>query len=74
MNLTELNIGVKAKIIGCCDDNISVKAYEMGLTPGEIIMVDKFSPLGDPIQIHINNNTLMIRKNEAKYIIIKLLH
>ena len=46
----------------------------MGLVPGEIVMVEKYSPLGDPIQIHINNSDLIIRKNEAKHLIIKVLY
>jgi ferrous iron transport protein A len=74
MNLTELKIGVEAEIIGCDDDNLSNTLYEMGLVPGEIVMVEKYSPLGDPIQIHINNNDIIIRKNEAKHLIIKVLY
>lgn len=74
MNLTELKIGVEAEIIGCDDDNLSNTLYKMGLVPGEIVMVEKYSPLGDPIQIHINNNDIIIRKNEAKHLIIKVLY
>ena len=74
MNLNELKIGVEAEIIGCDDDNLRSILYEMGLLPGEIVMVEKYSPLGDPIQIHINNNDLIIRKNEAKHLIIKVLY
>ena len=74
MNLTELKIGVEAEIIGCDDDNLSNTLYEMGLVPGEIVMVEKYSPLGDPIQIHINNNNIIIRKNEAKHLIVKVLY
>ena len=74
MNLTELKIGVEAEIIGCDDDNLSNTLYEMGLVPGEIVMVEKYSPLGDPIQIHINNNDIIIRKNEAKHLIVKVLY
>jgi ferrous iron transport protein A len=74
MNLTELKIGVEVEIIGCDDDNLSNTLYEMGLVPGEIVMVEKYSPLGDPIQIHINNNNIIIRKNEAKHLIVKVLY
>ena len=74
MNLNELKIGVEAEIIGCDDDYISNILYRMGLIPGEIVMVEKYSPLGDPIQIHINNNDIIIRKNEAKHLIIKVLY
>ena len=74
MNLNELKIGVEAEIIGCDNDNLRSILYQMGLVPGEIVMVEKYSPLGDPIQIHINNSDLIIRKNEAKHLIIKVLY
>ena len=74
MNLNELKIGVEAEIIGCDNDNLSSILYQMGLVPGEIVMVEKYSSLGDPIQIHINNSDLIIRKNEAKHLIIKVLY
>ena len=74
MNLDELKIGVEAEIIGCDNDNLRSILYQMGLVPGEIVMVEKYSPLGDPIQIHINNSDLIIRKNEAKHLIIKVLY
>ena len=74
MNLNELKIGVEAEIIGCDNDNLRSILYQMGLVPGEIVMVEKYSPFGDPIQIHINNSDLIIRKNEAKHLIIKVLY
>ena len=74
MNLNELKIGVEAEIIGCDNDKLRSILYQMGLVPGEIVMVEKYSPLGDPIQIHINNSDLIIRKNEAKHLIIKVLY
>lgn len=73
MNLLDLPLNTPAIIEECICDEICVKVYEMGLIPGEIITVDKVSPLGDPIQIHIDNNVLMIRKKEAQCIIVKLL-
>lgn len=73
MNLLDLPLNTPAVIKECICDETCVKIYEMGLIPGEVIMVDKISPLGDPIQIHIDNNVLMIRKREAKCIIVNSL-
>ena len=70
MNLFDLPLNTPAIIKECICDEMCVKIYEMGLIPGEIIIVDKASPLGDPIQIHIDNNVLIIRKREAQCIIV----
>jgi ferrous iron transport protein A len=37
----------------------------MGLTPGANITVVRRAPLGDPIQIHVNNTSLSLRQREA---------
>lgn len=73
MNLLDLPLNTPAVIKECICEEACVKVYEMGLIPGEIITVDKVSPLGDPIQIHIDNNILMIRKREAQCIIVNSL-
>ena len=68
MNLNELKIGVEAEIIGCDNDNLRSILYQMGLVPGEIVMVEKYSPLGDPIQIHINNSDLILNCSTKSFI------
>ncbi len=42
----------------------------MGVTPGAWLMVRKFAPLGDPIEIRIRNYSLSIRKQDARSILV----
>ena len=65
MKLSELEIGQPATIIDFSKDDISIKLMEMGLIPGEIIFIEKFAPLGDPISISVAGYSLSLRLNEA---------
>ena len=40
----------------------------MGVTPGTWLMVRKYAPLGDPMEIRIRNYSLSIRKADARNI------
>lgn len=40
----------------------------MGVTPGTWLMVRKYAPLGDPMEIRIRNYSLSIRKADARSI------
>lgn len=44
---------------------------DMGVIPGSLIIVDKFAPMGDPIEILIHNYKLTLRLEEAKNIVIE---
>ncbi|HEX5150322.1 MAG TPA: FeoA family protein [Parafilimonas sp.] len=68
MKLSDLPIGQQATIIDFAKDEISIKLMEMGLVPGEIIYVEKFAPLGDPISIAVAGYSLSLRRDEAKTI------
>lgn len=46
---------------------------EMGVTPGEIVEVVRYAPLGDPIEIKVRGYCLSLRKQEADRIKVKLL-
>ena len=46
---------------------------EMGVTPGELVEIVRYAPLGDPIEIKIRGYFLSLRKQEAERIKIKLL-
>jgi ferrous iron transport protein A len=71
INLSELKIRVEAEIIECTDQYLRTKLYEMGLVPGEIIIIEKTAPLGDPIQINHINNIVIIRKKDLNNILVK---
>jgi ferrous iron transport protein A len=50
---------------------MSVKLMEMGCLPGEVVEVERFAPLGDPMAIRVAGYQLCLRKNEASVIIIQ---
>ena len=42
--------------------------YDMGVTPGAVVTVKKFAPLGDPIEVTLRGYELTLRKSEAHLI------
>jgi ferrous iron transport protein A len=71
MKLSDLEVGQQATIIDFSKDEISIKLMEMGLIPGEIVYIEKFAPLGDPISIAIAGYSLSLRLNEAENITVE---
>lgn len=71
MKLSDLVIGQQATIIDFSKDEISIKLMEMGLIPGEIVYIEKFAPLGDPISIAVAGYSLSLRLNEAENITVE---
>jgi ferrous iron transport protein A len=53
-------------------DAHSLRLMEMGLVPGAQVRVVKSAPLGDPIQVCINNYHLALRRTEARSIQVTL--
>lgn len=69
MYLSELKSGDKAfikKVFG--HGSIKRKMVDMGLVPGVEVYVEKFAPLGDPMEIKVRNSHLSLRKDEANLI------
>ncbi|MBV9961733.1 MAG: ferrous iron transport protein A [Parafilimonas sp.] len=73
MRLSDLGIGQQATIIDFTRNEISIKLLEMGLVPGEIIYIEKFAPLGDPISIAVAGYSLSLRLNEAENIMVEII-
>lgn len=69
--LSEIRPGQKVKIHSFEKDDIFLKLMEMGCLPGEIIVVDKIAPLGDPMSITVSSYHLSLRLNEAEKIIVE---
>jgi len=73
MKLSDLEIGQQATIIDFSKDEISIKLMEMGFVPGEVIYIEKFAPLGDPISVAVAGYSLSLRLNEADNITVRVL-
>ena len=66
MNLTNLPIGARAKVVAVNGNNaISRRLMEMGVVPGVSVRVIKSAPFGDPLEIRVRGYHLAMRKNEA---------
>lgn len=62
--------GIVKKIIA--EGKMKRRLYDMGVTPGVNIVVKKFAPMGDPIEITIRGYELTIRKSEAQTILMEV--
>ena len=68
--LSELRVGEKGFLSSIEDEFLEQHLLEMGVTPGQVIEVDRISPLSDPIAIVVANLLISIRLSDAKNIII----
>ena len=58
--------GVVKKVLG--HSMIKRRIVDMGVVAGTVIEVQKFAPLGDPMEIKVKGFNLSLRKNEAAMI------
>ena len=72
IRLSELKIGDKGFVLSIEDETLEQQLFQMGVTPGEMIQVERVSPLSDPIAILVSNSLLSIRLSDARNIIISL--
>lgn len=62
--------GIVSKVTGT--GPIHRRMIDMGIVPGTTIKVEKFAPLGDPMEIKIKGFNLSLRKSEAAMIQIEV--
>lgn len=74
MKLSELKPGQEAVILEFSGEDISIKLMEMGLVPGESILLEQVAPLGDPISVHVSGYHLSLRLSEAEQVVVELKH
>ena len=72
VKLSELKPGQEAVIREFCGEDISIKLMEMGLVPGEPILMEQVAPLGDPISVNVSGYHLSLRLNEAEQVIVDI--
>ncbi len=71
--LSELSPGERgtvAKIYG--NGPVQRRIIDMGVVPGSKVEVQKYAPLGDPMEVKVMGFNLSLRKIEAKNIEINL--
>jgi Fe2+ transport system protein FeoA len=72
MTLDQLPIGKKAKIVAVHGGGaLRDRLLDMGLTPKTIVMIRKFAPMGDPIELSLRGYELTLRIEDAKNIVVE---
>ena len=67
--LNEFSVGEEGIVINVeGEGKIKRRLFDMGVTPGAHVLMQKKAPLGDPIQILIRGYELTLRKNEGVYV------
>ena len=75
MNLSELKVGQKARIIKLNINDRQIKRHllDMGLTRGAEVKVKKIAPMGDPIDLELRDYELCIRKADLTQIEVEVI-
>ena len=71
--LDQLKIGERGIIQGYQgEEDLHYRLKELGLVNGTEILVKRFAPLGDPMEIVLRGYSLSIRKQDAAKILVRL--
>ena len=70
--LSELLVGEKAFVKSIQDEFLEQQLLEMGVTPGQLIEVERKSPFSDPIAVVVSNLLISIRLSDADNIVVKI--
>ena len=74
MTLNDLRTGEKCRVLEVGSQGaVRRRLFDMGITPGTIIILRKKAPFGDPLLLALRGYQLSIRKKEAKEIKIEKL-
>lgn len=69
MTLDKMKIGKNTKIIAVNGQGtLRDRLLDMGLTPKTTVMIRKFAPMGDPIELTLRGYELTLRIDDAKNI------
>lgn len=70
--LSNLKEKIKAKISSIESEDVLTKMMELGVMPGGSFVLENRAPFGGPIAILVNGTKIILRKNEAKSILIEI--
>ena len=66
-----VSVGQSAYIESFTDEFVELKMLEMGVVPGELAVVERIAPSGDPIAIRVSDSLIGVLKEEASKIQVK---
>lgn len=65
-SLATLPLGVQAVVRAVHSSRaIARRLMELGLVPGTRVQITRVAPLGDPLELHVRNYALSIRRSDA---------
>lgn len=70
-SLAAVSVGQSVYIESFTDEFVELKMLEMGVVPGELAVVERAAPSGDPIAIRVSDSLIGVRKEEASKIQVK---
>lgn len=72
--LNQAALGSEVSIVSITGQGaLRQRILDMGLTRGTRVQVLKLAPLGDPMEISLRGYELVLRKEEAKHVLIAVL-
>lgn len=70
-NLREITVGGRAAVAGFdLPAESARRLLEMGFTPGTVLEVIRFAPLGDPVEVRLRGYHLSLRRVDAAGILV----
>jgi len=72
IRLSELQVGEKALVKSIQDEFLEQQLLEMGVTPGQLIELERKSLFSDPIAVVVSNLLISVRLSDADNIIVKI--
>ena len=74
MNLQELTPGQSARILTVAGEpSLRQHLLDMGVIPGAVVTLNKYAPMGDPLELQLHGYELTLRLADAKNISVRLL-
>ena len=71
--LREMKIGESGKVVSVTGSgDVKRRIIDLGITPGASILLKKYAPLGDPMEIRVRGYSVALRKSEAVNIIVEV--
>ena len=71
--LAEMSVGNRGRVVGfeAGSKEYRKKLLAMGLTKGTEFIINRFAPMGDPVEIEVRGYSLSLRKKEADVLLVE---
>ena len=74
VSLLDIPVGKSCRVVELdLDGSTQKRLVDMGLIKNAVVSVERYAPLGDPIEIKINNSCIALRIKDAGKIVVELI-